>query len=87
MDFEKFLNLYDYSVPSELIAKKPATPRDSAKLLVFKRKTKEIFFDKFSNLGKYLPPKAVLVLNDTRVLPARLVVRKTTQNRQAIAGQ
>lgn len=76
MNFENFLKLYDYSVPSELIAKKPAHPRDSAKLLVFKRKSKEIFFDKFVNLGKYLPPKAVLVLNDTRVLPARLVVKK-----------
>lgn len=75
-NFEKFLEKYDYSLPSELIAKKPATPRDSARLLVFKQKTKEVFFDKFANLGKYLPPKAVLVLNDTRVLPARLVVKK-----------
>lgn len=89
MDFNKFLKLYDYSVPSELIARKPAAPRDSAKLLVFKRKipknrkaisgqAKEVFFDKFANLGKYLPPKAVLVLNDTKVLPARLVVKKST---------
>lgn len=89
MDFKQFLKLYDYSVPSELIARRPAAPRDSAKLLVYKRKTpknnkvisgqaKEIFFDEFVNLGKYLPPKSVLVLNDTRVLPARLVVKKTT---------
>ena len=74
--FDKFLKLYDYSLPSELIAKKPADPRDSAKLLVYKRKTKEVFFDKFANLGKYLPSRAVLVLNDTKVLPARLVVKK-----------
>jgi len=76
--FDKFLKLYDYSLPSELIAKKPADPRDSAKLLVYKRKTKEVFFDKFANLGKYLPSRAVLVLNDTKVLPARLVVKKET---------
>jgi S-adenosylmethionine:tRNA ribosyltransferase-isomerase len=113
MDFEKFLKFYDYSLPSELIARKPATPRDSAKLLVYprtkkslyfikknlgidnknkqtkdnftgigegvyKRKIKEIFFDRFSNLAKYLPEKAVLVLNDTKVLPARLIVKKET---------
>ncbi len=78
MNFENFLKLYDYSVPAELIAKKPAHPRDSAKLLVFKRKTKEVYFDKFANLGKYLPPKAILVLNDTKVLPARLIVKKPT---------
>jgi len=78
MDFDKFLKLYDYSVPKELIARKPAIPRDSAKLLVFKRKSKDVVFDKFANLGKYLPPRAVLVLNDTKVLPARLVVKKET---------
>ena len=78
MDFDKFLKLYDYSVPKELIAKKPASPRDSAKLLVYKRKTKQVFFDTFKNLGKYLPKNSVLVLNDTRVLPARLVVKKPT---------
>ncbi len=76
--FEKFLKLYDYSLPSELIAKKPASPRDSAKLLVYKRKTNQAFFDTFKNLGKYLSKNSVLVLNDTRVLPARLVVKKPT---------
>ncbi len=78
MDFDKFLKLYDYSLPNELIAKKPASPRDSAKLLVYKRKTKQVFFDTFKNLGKYLSKNSVLVLNDTRVLPARLVVKKPT---------
>ena len=76
--FEQFLKLYDYFLPSELIAKKPASPRDSAKLLIFKRKSREIFFDTFKNLGKYLPKNSVLVLNDTRVLPARLIVKKET---------
>ncbi|MCL5017360.1 MAG: tRNA preQ1(34) S-adenosylmethionine ribosyltransferase-isomerase QueA [Patescibacteria group bacterium] len=76
MDLDRFLKLYDYSLPPELIANKPASPRDSAKLLVYKRKTKEIFFDTFKNLGKYLPKNSILVLNDTRVLPARLVVKK-----------
>lgn len=76
--FEQFLKLYDYFLPSELIAKKPVSPRDSAKLLVFKRKTKQVLFDTFKNLGKYLPQNSVLVLNDTRVLPARLVIKKPT---------
>jgi len=75
---ENFLKLYDYSLPSELIARKPAVPRDSAKLLVFQRKTKKVFFDTFRNLEKYLPPRAVLVMNNTKVLPARLVVKKET---------
>jgi len=76
--FENFLKLYDYSLPQELIARKPASPRDSAKLLIFKRKTKEVFFNTFKKLDKYLPKNSVLVLNDTRVLPARLVVKKPT---------
>jgi len=77
-EFEKFLKPYNYSIPLELIAKKPASPRDSAKLMVYRRKTCEIFFDRFKNLTKYLPSKAVLVLNDTKVLPARLAVKKET---------
>lgn len=74
--FEKLLKLYDFKFPAELVAAKPAIPRDSAKLLIYNRKTKNVFFDVFKNLFKYLPKNSVLVLNDTKVLPARLVVRK-----------
>jgi S-adenosylmethionine:tRNA ribosyltransferase-isomerase len=77
-NFENFLKAYDYFIPPKLIAKKPASPRDSAKLLIYKKKSGEVVFDRFSNLTKYLPEKAVLIFNDTKVLPARLVVKKET---------
>jgi S-adenosylmethionine:tRNA ribosyltransferase-isomerase len=70
--------LYDYVLPEELIASKPAEPRDSARLLVFDTRSGEISFDTFSNLDKYIPKEAVLVLNDTRVVPARLTLLKST---------
>lgn len=74
---------YNYSLPNELIAQKPASPRDSARLLVYNRnlceaKPSTINFDKFLNLDKYLPKNAVLVFNETKVLPARLELQKQT---------
>lgn len=72
------LNRFDYKLPEDLIAKFPARPRDSAKLLVYYRKTDEVFFDKFYNIHKYLPQKSVIVMNDTRVIPARFSLKKTT---------
>jgi S-adenosylmethionine:tRNA ribosyltransferase-isomerase len=78
---EKLLKQYDYHVPQQLIAQRPARPRDSARLLVYDRKTKRTQFDTFRNLGKYLPPKAVLVFNQTKVIPARLTLTKRTGGR------
>lgn len=75
---KKLLSQYNYIFPPELIAQKPASPRDSAKLLIYNRKNKQVFFDTFSNIGNYLPKNAVLVLNQTKVIPARLTVTKTT---------
>ncbi len=72
------LNKYDYQLPSELIAKEPASPRDHARLLVYERESKRVRYDRFYNLPKYLPPRSVLVLNDTKVLPARLTATKET---------
>ena len=77
-NIDKVLNKYDYPFPPESIANRPAHPRDSAKLLVYDRKTKAVDFDTFKNLGKYLPAGSVLVLNDTKVLPARLPLKKET---------
>lgn len=78
MEFEKILELYDYEFPEKLIAKKPASPRDGAKLLVYDRETDRDFFDVFRNIDKYLPKKAVLVFNETKVVPARLWPKKST---------
>ena len=85
-NLEKLLRLYDYNLPSDMIANKPASPRDNSRLLVYKRReagshTKnngEVCFDKFLNLDKYLPKNAVLVFNETKVLPARLELKKET---------
>lgn len=69
---------YDYSFSKKLIARLPASPRDSARLLVYNRKTNEVFFDTFLNVPVYLPRNAVLVFNETKVVPARLTVKKET---------
>ncbi len=76
--FDELLASYDYSFPPELIAKKPAHPRDSARLLVYNRKTDSVLFDTFTNLEKYLPINAVLVMNRTKVIPAKMSLKKKT---------
>lgn len=74
----KSTNQFDYYLPPELIAKQPAVPRDFSRLFVYDTKTDEIVFDKFYNLDKYLPKKSFLVMNDTKVIPARVVMEKVT---------
>jgi len=81
---EKILSRYDYDYPAAAVAQSPASPRDSAKLLVYRRATGETRFDRFSGLAGHLPPGAVLVFNQTRVIPARLVLRKETGGRAVV---
>lgn len=69
---------FDYVVSPELIAQSPAHPRDSAKLLVFDRKTQQTSFDTFANICDYLPKNCVLVFNRTKVIPARIHLAKPT---------
>ncbi len=69
---------YDFPFPKDRIAQTPASPRDGARLLVFNRVSGSVSFDVFRNIGNYLPEGSVLVLNQTKVLPARLTVRKET---------
>lgn len=76
--FEKLLHQYDYSLPPERVALRPAKPRDRAKLLVYDRATHEIATTTFRHLSERLPTNAVLVFNDTKVIPARLTVKKPT---------
>jgi S-adenosylmethionine:tRNA ribosyltransferase-isomerase len=78
---EEILSEYDYQFDQGQIATEPAEPRDSAKLLVYRRDTGERVFDTFANIGEYLPANSVLVLNDTKVFPARLHCRKKTGGR------
>ncbi|MEK7627969.1 MAG: tRNA preQ1(34) S-adenosylmethionine ribosyltransferase-isomerase QueA [Patescibacteria group bacterium] len=77
-DFERLLAAYDYPLAKERIALSPATPRDSAKLLVYKKSTQEVFFDTFAHLDMYLPAHSLLVFNNTKVIPARLYATKKT---------
>ena len=67
-----------YDLPEELIAQTPAEPRDSSRLLVYHRETKEIDHRIFHDLCDYLRAGDVLVVNRTKVLPARLYAH--TQN-------
>ena len=63
---------YDYYLPEELIAQTPLKNRSESKLMVLNRETKEIEHVNFSNIIDYLDENDVLVLNDTKVIPARL---------------
>lgn len=64
---------FDYNLPEELIAQVPLAQRDSSRLLVLDKKTGDIEHKHFSNIIDYLNPGDTLVLNDTKVLPARLI--------------
>ena len=61
-----------YTLPPSLIAQRPAEPRDSSRMMVLRRGNNRIGHDIFRNIGEYLRPGDCLVLNDTKVLPARL---------------
>jgi S-adenosylmethionine:tRNA ribosyltransferase-isomerase len=67
---------YDYLLPSELIAQEPLTDRDQSRLLVYRRKSGHIEHSTFQQLPAFLEEGDLLVLNNTRVIPARLIGKK-----------
>lgn len=67
---------FDFTLPAERIAQTPAPHRDQSRLMIVHRAQRRISHDVFANLGRYLRPPDVLVVNDTRVMPARLRGRK-----------
>ena len=71
-------DMFDYELPKEFIAQTPAEPRDHSKLLVYERQTDAVRHRHFYNLPEYLRAGDVLVINETRVLPARLIGRRET---------
>jgi S-adenosylmethionine:tRNA ribosyltransferase-isomerase len=76
------LSAYDYPLPEDLIAHLPADRRDASRLMTLDPKTGEIAHRQFTDLPDLLHPGDLLVLNDTRVLPAKLVgVRESTGGR------
>ncbi|MBU2054351.1 MAG: tRNA preQ1(34) S-adenosylmethionine ribosyltransferase-isomerase QueA [Proteobacteria bacterium] len=72
------LEEFDYDLPEELIAQKPAAVRDQSRMMVVHRKTGSLEIRGFINLPEYFGRGDVLVINDSRVIPARLVGRKET---------
>ena len=67
-----------YDLPEELIAQTPLEKRDSSRLLVLNRKTGEVTHKRFFDIIDYLRPGDCLVMNDSRVLPARLLGHRPT---------
>jgi S-adenosylmethionine:tRNA ribosyltransferase-isomerase len=67
---------FDYDLPPELIAQEPLVERDSSRMLVLNRSTKEMEHSVFKNFASYLYKGDLLVLNNTRVFPARLRGRR-----------
>ncbi|MDQ4107054.1 MAG: tRNA preQ1(34) S-adenosylmethionine ribosyltransferase-isomerase QueA [Actinomycetota bacterium] len=66
----------DYNLPEALIAQTPVEPRDSSRLMVVDVKSGEISHHIFRDLPRFLRPGDAVVLNETKVLPARLIARK-----------
>lgn len=67
------LSDFYYDLPKERIAQTPVEPRDSSRLMVLDRKTGEIEHKIFRDIADYINPEDVLVINDTRVIPARII--------------
>ncbi len=68
---------FDYELPEELIAQQPPAERGTSRMLVVDRATGALLDDLFSNLEQHLRPGDLVVLNDSRVIPARLYARRT----------
>ena len=71
---------FDYELPEELIAQTPLKDRTASRLLVLDRKTGEIEHTEFHEIINYLNKGDVLVINDTKVIPARLIGNKEETN-------
>jgi S-adenosylmethionine:tRNA ribosyltransferase-isomerase len=69
---------FDYDLPLKFIAQIPVEPRDSSRLLVLNRANGKLEHRHFREIGQYLHPGDLLVINQTRVIPARIFARKPT---------
>jgi S-adenosylmethionine:tRNA ribosyltransferase-isomerase len=72
---------FDYDLPAHYIAQTPVEPRDASRLLVLHRQGRGLEHTRFDQIGNYLRRGDVLVVNETRVIPARLYARKPTGGR------
>ena len=71
------LSEFNFELPPDRIAQTPAARRDASRLMIVDRRQQRITHDVFANLGAYLQANDVLVVNDTKVIPARLRGRKS----------
>ena len=72
---------FDFELPAGLIAQHPAERRDQARLMVVHRASGRIEHARFAEVGEWLPPASLLVVNDARVVPVRLLGRKESGGR------
>ena len=72
---------FDYWLPQEKIAQTPIEPRHNSRLLILDRASSELRHTHFLEIEKFLNPGDVLVINQTRVIPARIFARKPTGGR------
>lgn len=70
------LKSYFYELPESLIAQYPLLRRDQARLMVLNRRQQTIIHDTFVHIDRYLSPRTVFVLNNTKVIPARIFGKK-----------
>lgn len=75
---KSLLDRFDYTYPTLLVGKTPARPRDAARLMIYRKRSKKITHETFRNIDRYIPADALLIINDTKVLPARLKCRRRT---------
>jgi len=75
------LDDFDYDLPAELIAQWPTPRREDSRLMILQRESGNVDHDRFAHIGAFLRQGDVLVLNDTRVIPARVFAKRPTGGR------
>ena len=73
LGFSMELSDFDYYLPQHLIAQHPSKERDESRLMVYNRATTGLEHRRFKDIIDYINPGDCMVLNDTRVIPARLI--------------
>ena len=77
---------FDYELPKGLIAQEPLERRDASRLMIVDKGSQKITHDYFHNLPKYLRQDDLLVFNDTKVMPARLMGEKISGGKRSGPG-
>lgn len=76
------LSDFDYTLSADLVAQYPLGQRDQARMMVLDRSTGEITHDHFFNIGAHLPPRTLFIVNNSKVVPARLLGRMEASGRE-----